>query len=132
MEQIYHHYTKWEDWKHGMYSTSISCNEVYIARSLRLLTNTSDFAIACNQVVRLWPISTQHNLTNLECNRNAWLGQAACCFVHSVPEQLTRIAWGRMSAAQRLDANKIATFCIKKWENEHIKQKKNQLELFCL
>jgi len=130
MNQVYFHYQKWEDYQNGMYATDSKYKELDIGRAQRLLSNSGDFAIACSAVVKKWPISTAQNLTNTECNRNAWLGQAACCFVHKVPEVLTRIAWGRLSNAQRLEANKIASFTISKWENEN--KKKNQLELFSL
>jgi hypothetical protein len=128
--RIWSHYEKWEDWQNGMYSTSCQFKELYIGRAQRLLSNPEDFSIACDSVIKNWPISTAYNLSNPECNRNAWLGQAACCFVHGVPEILTRVAWGRMSNMDRFNANKIASFCINNWVKKHEDQKKNQLELF--
>jgi len=60
-----------------MYSMDCKYKALYIGRAERLLSNPHDFAIACEAVVKNWPISTAYNLTNPECNRNAWLGQAA-------------------------------------------------------
>lgn len=132
MEQRYFHYTKWEDWQNGMYSADLGHKEMQIGRAEILLSNPERFKKACESVLQKWPNSTAHNLTNTECNRNAWLGQAACCLEYGVPEILTRVAWGRLDNATRLEANRIATLCIKRWEKKHNESKENQLELFGL
>lgn len=67
-------------------------------------------------VVHSWEIAAEQNLTNLARNRQAWLGQAACCFVHGAPEYLTKIAWGELTEDQQKNANIVADSVIQTWE----------------
>jgi hypothetical protein len=43
------------------------------------------FETAMEGVLRDWPNSTEHNLTNDRMNRIAWLGQAAMCYATGIP-----------------------------------------------
>jgi len=70
----------------------------------------------CHMVFLKWPISVSVNLSNKKCNRRAWIGQAACCIAFGCNEISVRIAWGRMSLAQKNAANKIADKFINSFE----------------
>lgn len=117
MKQIFEHYEKWEDFQHGMYDPPNAADAEYLeCLSFELLSNIERFSVACSGVIENWQVATAVNLTNKNCNRRAWLGQAACCFVHGVPEVLTRAAWKSLSNEQRLEANEIAGGMIDEYE----------------
>lgn len=45
------------------------------------------------RVIKEWKHSCEHNLTNTEQNRKAWLGHAACAYALGFPEDVVREAW---------------------------------------
>ena len=117
MKPTYEPYWLWEDYLHGMYEVRPGVDEEYlIGLAFELLSCEPRFASACVEVIEQWPIATSVNLTNLNCNRRAWLGQAACNWKHGVPEILTRAAWKSLTNQQRLVANSIAGDLIRGYE----------------
>ena len=124
MNQVYSEYTFWEDYNNGMYDTryNLEQEEELIAKSISLLTNPNLFLTVCYDVVLFWDVATKINLTNVNCNRRAWLGQAACNYYYKVPEILTRRAWSQLSETQRNEANKIADKIIKIFERNYEKK----------
>ncbi len=66
-----------------------------------------------------WGYASRQNLTNLNRNRQAWLGQAACLFLDGAPEYVTKLAWARLSAKQQSAANTVADNVISDWENKY-------------
>lgn len=122
MKQFYAKYTDWEDYQNGMYdSYDLNKKESLINESINLLTDLNKFYKTMNIIIKKWKISTKVNLTNLETNRKAWLGQAACCYNHNCPETLTRIAWSRLTTEQQIKANKTAQKIITEYERKNRK-----------
>lgn len=122
MEQIFKEYIYWEDYINGMYEFFEKNNEQkYVSLATKVLTDNDLFFKTCNEVVKNWPIATSVNLTNKSCNRQAWLGQASCNYKYNVPEICTRIAWGLLTYEQQINANKIASLIITKYEKENRK-----------
>lgn len=122
MKQFYAKYTDWEDYKNGMYDiVDKDIKDDLILKSIDLLKDNELFYNTMLNILRDWKISTKVNLTNKECNRLAWLGQAACSYNHKCPELLTRIAWGKLTDQERNKANRIANKIIKKYETENRK-----------
>lgn len=88
-DRIYHTWDKWEAFTAGFFNTTPpspglsadACKAMY-AEFLRDLPR---FRAAMDGVLRDWPNSTEHNLTNDRMNRIAWLGQAAMCYDTGVP-----------------------------------------------
>jgi len=72
-------------------------------------------------VAHAWEKSAEHNLSNTARNRQAWLGQAACCFSHGAPEYLTKIAWNNLTDEQRAAANAVADAVIADWETRWLR-----------
>lgn len=68
------------------------------------------------RVIREWKYSCEHNLTNLEQNRRAWLGHAACALEKGFSEHIVRTAWHYLTDKQRYDANHKADIAIQEWE----------------
>jgi hypothetical protein len=119
IDRVFHHYELWEDWRAGFYRDvePYEVNEL-IGSACSLLSDSERLRRSMMRVVRQWPFSAEVNLTNLGCNRQAWLGQAACCIELGVPEQLTRQAWGLLLESHRVRANAVADSVINLWVGE--------------
>jgi hypothetical protein len=115
MKRVYHHYLTWEDYKNGMFELSTDM-EFQVNKSIELLSDNELFLNKGLEMVSKWTISAEDNLTNINCNRRAWVGQATCCYVYGSTETDTREAWLRLSEEQRISANKIADIIINQYE----------------
>lgn len=129
MKQVYKHYTMWEDYQNGMYNTSINNEDYYIQKAIEILKSDKLFYRSAKSVLEKWKIASMVNLTNKNCNKQAWIGQSSCCICYKVPEYLTRIAWSRLSDEERDNANKVADRIIYKF-NQKYEAIDNQLYLF--
>lgn len=121
MEQIYHKYTDWEDYKNGMFDSSSSDRDQMISKSVLLLSNPDEFFKVSSLVLNNWTISADVNLSNVHSNRRSWVGQSACSFSHGCNEQLTRSAWSMMAYNDRNNANLVADKIIKEYERRNRK-----------
>lgn len=118
MDRIYHRYENWECFKNGMYDSVTECEETLINSAVSLLKDEVKFLNISIEVMDKWKISTDVNLSNKSQNRQSWVGQSACSFLHNVPEVLTRIAWSRLTNVEKLKANLIADKIIRIYENK--------------
>lgn len=103
-----------------------------VEKSAFFMADTKRFQSAMYRVICEWPISCEHNLSDLSQNRLAWIGQAACAIEIKCPESAVREAWGRLTDNQRRDANESAKKTIKEWERKQQRKEKcqkDQLEL---
>jgi len=123
MKQYFAEYTKWEDFKNGMYcGTATIRDEEQIKKAKEILSNPDLFREILVDLIIQWPISTRVNLTNTGTNRRAWLGAAACSFKHEVTEVQTRFAWNELNELQQFEANSIAESIITQFENKSYAQ----------
>lgn len=128
MNQIFHPYYLWEDYKHGFYDNKGGkSKDELIDKVIELFSNSTKTKKYMQMVIDKWPYSCEHNLTNNSMNKIAWLGQAACCLYAKVPSTITMEAWSLVPLENRNAADKIAEEIITKWETNH----KNKLQL-CL
>lgn len=89
--RVYHTWDKWEAFDAGFFDTTPRertltadrCKAMYA----EFLRDIPRFREAMEGVLRDWPNSTEHNLTNSRMNRIAWLGQAAMCYATGIPAQ---------------------------------------------
>lgn len=117
MKQIYHPYTEWEDYKAGMWrDLSNEEKEVYLQKAIVFTGDCELYGSWMLKVIDSWPITCEHNLTNLSQNRRAWIGHAACQLAIGCPEYITRQAWGYLTDKQRAEANAKADYAIFVWE----------------
>jgi len=120
MKRIYHPYNLWEDYKSGQYKTNYNYDEKKEAelafKAKDLLSNQKEFYETAIQVITNWKYATEFNLSNNGLNRQAWLGQAACCYKFGIPEYLTKYGWRLMSLTEQTEANKTADKIIALWE----------------
>jgi len=121
MNREYHKYTEWEDFKNGMYDTDNGNYNELLSDAILLLSDEKSFYETALKVIESWVVSTKENLTNINSNRRAWIGQASCCFAYGVPEIITRDAWALLTDVQRYNANKVADKIISIYENKNRK-----------
>jgi len=126
--RIFHHHDLWECWKHGLYKTK-SKNEEKSQKSFLILNSVENCDASFKSLIENWPYSSQVNLSNKSINRQAWLGQAACCFSHGANEDETKIAWFKLTIEEQNRANQVADYYITKFELEVMNaQKKTRNE----
>lgn len=118
LNRIYHPHWVWEDHNAGMYGNPRNVLEE-MASARDLLADPARLEPAMQAVVDAWPRSAEHQLTNQEQNRRAWLGQAACRLAMNAAALATRAAWPQLTEQQRVDANACADRVICKWEDLH-------------
>lgn len=123
MKRIYHPYETWEDYKAGMFSLEVRLD--YIEKSTELM---NDIKTAMLRVIKEWPISSAHNLSNVNSNRKSWLGQASCCINHGSSELETRMCWRTLPKDVQSQANKAANEVIEIWETENNFNKKKYVK----
>ena len=100
-------------------------NELELINNARnLLSDPITLKYEMRWVAYNWPFSAEMNLTNRGLNRQAWLGQAACCHKHGVPEYLTKKAWHLLNDDQRNIANGVADEVIQAREAYYVEKQK--------
>lgn len=131
MKQKYYHYTKWEDYQHGMYEEDKDGREERVQTAIGILTDPEVCLLAMRRVIAEWKIACEQNLTSPIINHQAFLGQSACSIYADVHEDETREAWGRMTTGQRYEANRIADRVFREWERQYTKaERADQMTLF--
>lgn len=120
MKRIFHHYELWEDFQAGMWG-SVSGNEKIdlLRKAIEFTGNAELYGEFMLRVIVEWPYACEHNLTDLNQNRKAWIGHAATCLAIDCPEDITRLAWAQLTQQQQDEANEKADQAIKKWEIMH-------------
>lgn len=116
-DQVYHPYTVWEDYQAGMWQTPANLT-ADMERAAHILGTPPVFLDAARTMLREWPNAAEHNLTAMVQNRRAWVGQASCMHLASVPEEATRQAWWTLTAAEQYTANMVADQAIVEWERD--------------
>ena len=117
MEREFTNYKTWEDAKMGMYETTCFMDQENMILECETLLKCPEWLEEAMKFCAFsWKNSANHHLTNIHRNRQAWLGQAACCMTHGAPEYITKIAWGRLKESQQKIANTIADEIIKTFE----------------
>ena len=91
--------------------------EQMLADAVAFTGDHEAYGAAMRRVIREWPISCEHNLSNTTQNRKAWIGHAACALEKEFCEDVVRQAWGLLTDEQRRLANEQAAAAIKEWES---------------
>jgi hypothetical protein len=127
LKRVYHHYERCEEYKSAMWTViPIEQREALILQSAALLSDVPAFELAMLLMVKAWPNSCEANLTPMVINHRAWMGQAACAFNHGASEDLTKLAWGRLSFIQQELANDAADRVINAWRENYVQSLKNK------
>ncbi len=114
--KVWHPYWTWEDFKAGMWR-QIATDErsKMLPIAIEFTGNAQRYGSFMQRIIREWPISCEHNLTDIHMNRLAWIGHAATCLAINAPEYVTRAAWRYLSQQQMDDANKEAERALRDW-----------------
>jgi hypothetical protein len=99
-------FDSWEDFAAGMYRQRLDAEHISLAE--QLLRDCEAFREAATEMVREWPTSARQNLDHMWSGRNAWLGQATCCYSVGATSAETRAAWGLMDNGAQRSANEVA------------------------
>jgi hypothetical protein len=117
IRQVFHSYENWECYKAGFFSNYSKSELNDLLESVRYVFSSSEMTEKYMRlVISNWPNSTEQNLTNLNMNRVAWLGQAACCFYGGVPHTATMYFWKFLKEDVQRRSDRIANQIIKEWE----------------
>lgn len=120
MKRIYHVWSDWECYPAGFYEmrhaskSDEDCREEYAD----FLRDNDAFEEALTGVLRDWPNSCEHYLTNENMNRIAWLGQASMCYARGVPA-IFRGGFNRLTDAEQSRANATALKYLNIWLTGH-------------
>lgn len=116
IERVYHPYWKWEEVMYNMWGSSPNKYE-HLEWAIEFTGNAVLYGEWMMKVVSDWPHSCQHNLSNDQQNRKAWIGHAACAYANKCPEDIVRSAWSKLTRLQQDQANHQAQLAIEHWEN---------------
>lgn len=117
MKRIYHTWDKWECYPAGFYEpkppAGMSQDEAR-QEYARFLRNIPRFTAAMQGVLRDWPNSCEHYLSNERMNRIAWLGQAACCYDTGISREY-RGGYNLLSDDEKRRADEAALEVLNQW-----------------
>lgn len=132
IKQIWIPYREWEDWKSGMWR-KIPASEVpdMLELAVSFTGDHERYGEAMREVVWAWPRTMLNSLTNRSLNQRAFLGHCACQFKHSIPEYITRQAWGLLTDKQRWEADNEAQKTIDSWKIWHYNKRQLRLPFPC-
>lgn len=118
MKRIYHTWDEWECYPAGFYENSPKnrnlsegmCKHMYAV----FLRDIPRFKAAMAGILRDWPNSTEHYLSNDRMNRIAWLGQAAMCYDTGVPAAFCG-GYNQLSDEEKIAADTAALEYLNIW-----------------
>jgi hypothetical protein len=117
MDRIYHPWDKWECYHYGFWNTQCP-NGMKAIDGMKqysiFLSNLDEFEKALESVISKWKYSCEHNLTNENMNRIAWLGQASIAYAMGIPA-CCRGGYSRMNDEQKVKADNLAMKYLNRW-----------------
>lgn len=121
MIRIYHPFTRWECMKAGFFTPMKGKTQIDKAKEnyVKLLTDVPFFERVMAKVIKEWPNSAEHNLTNEAMNRIAWLGQSSCAYEFGCCAEQTRSGFQLLTEQQQNAANAAADRVLQAWILQH-------------
>jgi len=122
MKRVYYNYKELEEYKKGMWCIVPigRKRKILLKKAINFTGDAELYGKYMLQVVDIWPISCEHNLTCRGMNRQAWIGHAAVCIALNCPEDITREAWRFLTKEQQDAANRKADEAIYLWERKYL------------
>src|SRR5688572_29101410 len=96
LPRVYHPFWTWEDigmWRRVWGKERDAMREHAIA----FTGDAAAYGAAMLRVIDEFPIASEHNLTDVAQNRQAWIGHSACYLAHDFTEDVVREAWGQLT-----------------------------------
>lgn len=125
MKRVFHPYDKWEDYHHNFYGGILDYDkDDTLGLYASLLRDLSAFEAALIEITTNWRFSCEHNLTNENMNRIAYLGQASCALVYNVPHNVSMGGYNLLTKEEQEAADKLAEKYLNLWleKYEHTKE----------
>lgn len=120
LEQVYHPYNLWEDYKNGFYDNVSGKNKLLmIEKVVEFFTDPMQVEDIMFRVVSEWFYSCEHNLTNSSMNKIAYIGQASLAYLHQIPSTITMESWSKVPKEYQSKANDIAQKAYDRWLSEY-------------
>lgn len=126
MTRIFHPYDKWECYRHGFYGGLEYQRDDTLALYASLLRDLAKFEAALQVIIRDWHYSCEHNLSNENMNRIAWLGQASCALIYQVPNNVSMGGYNLLSLEEQKAADSMALKYLNIWLEKYEHTKKVQ------
>ena len=120
--KVYHPFNLWEEVKFNMWG-KVDDKSAYLSKAIDFTGDWDLYGSWMLKVITDWPISCENSLTDTSMNRRAWIGHAAVAYAIQCPEDIVRLAWGKLTDEQRILANRKADEAIELWERMYIKDK---------
>lgn len=118
MKRIFHPVDTWEEMEANMWGEVVNRKSA-LDRAIKFTGDHRLYGRWMLRVVKEWKFSCENSLTDLNLNRRAWVGHAAVAMALGIPEDITRLAWAKLSDEQQLLANREAERAIALWEQSH-------------
>jgi hypothetical protein len=113
-------YWEWEEWHSGMWRTlHISDEPYFLNKAIKFTGDHLLYGKAMREVIKLWPRTMLHNLTNPSINYKAFIGHCATSYAINCPEYITRQAWRMLNEEQQSKANQQAENAYQLWKKEY-------------
>lgn len=117
LNQVFVSYWKWECYKSGMWSKGGSPpDHEKIMNAVNFMKNSKDYGHSMREVSKRWKNSMLNFLTNNSINKNAYIGHCAVFYKLGITENVTRLAWKKLTEKEMYLANQEAEKTIKEWE----------------
>jgi hypothetical protein len=125
INQIYHNYSFWEDWKYGFYDQISGLKKDEKLNScINYFNDINLVKQFMSKVINEWKYSCEVNFSNPSINKIAYLGQASCSLYDKIPCLVTMEAWNMLKPEVQAYSNEIAQENINQW---FLNYKSNQL-----
>jgi len=125
MNRVFHPYDKWEDYRHNFYGGVQEYDkDNTLERYASLLKDSDKFEAALQVIIRDWPYACEHNLTNENMNRIAYLGQAACALIYNVPHNVSMGGYNLLTLSEQKTADAMAKKYLDLWTEKYEHSKK--------
>ena len=122
MKRVYVPFSEWEEVKFNMWGSVID-RDSSVLMAVKFTGDHEEYGKYMLRVIREWPRSCLNALTDMNLNRKAWIGHAACALAHNLPENIVRLAWGKLTYEQQSLANNQARNAIELWEFDYLKSR---------
>lgn len=115
-DRIFHTWDKWELVNAGFFDTTVEgkSKEQLEKEYAEFLADDEAFAKASSELIKEWPRSCEHYLTNKSMNRVAWMGQAAACYARQLPSRFCS-GFNQLTDEEKDIANNTALRFINEW-----------------
>jgi len=115
--RIFHRWENWECYPAGFFNehppkdmTVEDCQNKYA----EFLRDTDLFKSWAYKVIEQWPNSSEHNLTNPNMNRIAWIGQSSVCLAYGISSKF-RGGYNLLTDEEKIAADETALEVINYW-----------------